>query len=747
MITRRQFFKLGAAAGAGLVAPFDLAGKAYASQQVPGQLPLNAGKIPQFVDPLPHFAGARVPAGGALTVSAENHVQRVLSNGTVLAGGTVGVTPGVGLTKVWAYEIKDGAGTTVLGPRSYPAFTLEATRGVSTNVTYVNNIADPYLYQLLTVDQTLHWANPNGLPHAMGVTCPLPIGYPGGRAPNTGDPAQCQYYAGAVPLSPHLHGGEVESASDGGPESWWTPGAAQKGPAWAAGASDKYFYPNMQEAGTLWFHDHALGVTRLNVYAGLAGFYLLRDGWDTGVPGTGANFPAGAYEIELAIQDRMFDTNGQWFFPDMGLNPEHPFWVPEFVGDTIVVNGRTWPFQAVEPRRYRFRLLNGSNARTYEMSLWDQQTGNPGPAIFQIGADDGLFGAPVRIDPAAVGLNKLVLMPGERADIIVDFKGYGAGTNPANGLTYSGTFIVKNNAKTPYPAGAAPQGKTVGRLMQFRVNQPLAGADTSYDPATGASLRNTPIVLLTNGAGALAPGVVPDVKRQLTLNEVMAMPMAPWPGGPLEVLVNNSKWDGTMSPGIDPLAFPDGVTEKPRVGSTEVWQIVNLTADAHPIHTHLVQFQLVSRQKLDVRKYTAAYDAAFPGGTVHGMTYAAGVFMPGYGPPNPYQTANADGALGGNPAVTPFLKGPILVPQPNEVGWKDTIMVLPGQVTTFVARWAPTDVSVGATTAGVNSFPMIQPAGEPAPRKLDPTTGPGYVWHCHIIDHEDNEMMRPQKVV
>ena len=204
-------------------------------------------------------------------------------------------------------------------------------------------------------------------------------------------------------MVPHLHGGEIRSDCDGGPDEWWTPGGegilstpvapgGVRGPGYY---KNVYDYPNGQEATTIWFHDHALGVTRTNVYAGIAAFWFIRDAFDTGTPGTGLNLPAGPQEIELAFQDRQFDTMGQWLFPDgtqfyaavppaapvyAGLNGPptnptvHPFWNPEFFGDVIVVNGRSWPKLQVEPRRYRFRVLNGSNARVYDIKVDDTTT-------------------------------------------------------------------------------------------------------------------------------------------------------------------------------------------------------------------------------------------------------------------------------------------------------------------------------------------------------------------------------------
>jgi FtsP/CotA-like multicopper oxidase with cupredoxin domain len=240
--------------------------------------------------------------------------------------------------------------------------------------------------------------------------------------------------------------------------------------------------------------------------------------------------------------------------------------------------------------------------------------------------------------------------------------------------------------------------------------------------------------------------VIPQVKRQLVLVEVEG------PGGPIEVLVNNSKWKGLHEgtnvpiPGSRPDQAGQGIflTELPRVGATEVWELTNLTQDAHPIHIHLIQFQLINRQTVDGDNYRALYDSKFPGGTYDGLKpdgtwglihYDPGVYIPGYGPPLLYNEPNTSGALGGNPAIDPFLQGSVILPDANEVGWKDTIKVYPGLVTRLVIRWAPISTPVGAVRPGQNLY------------TFDPTVGPGYVWHCHILDHEDNEMMRPYSPV
>jgi FtsP/CotA-like multicopper oxidase with cupredoxin domain len=686
MLTRREFLKLSATTGALLAVPWPWPAelRPVASVQIP-QTPLPGKNISRFVEPVPTFVGARVDGTSALTVSMEEFQQKVLPASFY---GSL-PTPFNQGTYVWGYKISTKKVTA--GPL-YPGFTVEAQRGTPTKVTYSNNLqqadgSPPVLQKYITVDQTIHWADPL---MQMGSFAP---------------------YAGPAPAVPHLHGGEVPSSSDGGPESWFTPRLKYKGSGYV---SNKYTYPNDQEATTLWFHDHALGATRLNVYCGLAAFYFLRDPYDTGIAGTGLNLPAGPQEIELVIQDRQFDTNGQWFFPDSapgGLNgpppnPDvHPYWIPEFFGDAIVVNGKTWPYLEVEPRRYRFRLLDGCNARFLQLRLRNLSTQAPGPAFWQIGTDGGLLDEPVLLnDPANPNVLRLLLAPGERADLIIDFKGY-----------EGQTLTLVNQAKAPYPSGSPPDPQTSGQIMQFRVGTNQVN-DTSYNPATDGALR---------GGANQMPLIVrlanPTVTRQLTLNEVEG------PGGPLEVLVNNTKWDGKRENDGNPIPgyTPDGrgnwLSELPQVGATEVWELANLTGDAHPIHLHLVQFQILNRQAFNASTYLDAWEAAFPGGE----------FIAGYGSPLDYGTLNADGALGGNPALSPYLQGPVLSPDANELGWKDTFKMYPGQVTRVIVRWAPQDVPVEGVGPGQNLY------------SFDPTTGPGYVWHCHIIDHEDNEMMRP----
>ncbi len=753
------------------------------------QIQLDGSTIPQFVLPLTTLSETRVDGTQALHVDMVELQQKVLPPQLYPASG-----PFAAGTLLWGYAISAGSGGRVYGPR-WPAFTIEARRNTPTTVTYTNGLVGangtpPALQQLLTVDMTLHWADPIGTSRDQGCVqgdenggaSILDAGLLGGNQGAV--PPGCAIpYVGPVPAVPHLHGGEVPSVYDGHPEAWFTPGERITGPAFT-GAT--YQYPNRQEATELWFHDHALGVTRLNVYAGLAGIYLIRDDRDTGSPTNPITLPGGAFEQEIAIADRIFDSNGQLLFPDgSGLrqgfdgppaNPNlHPFAIPELFGDVMTVNGASWPFFAVEPRRYRLRILNASNARFLQMQLFAEATtggvfngiatlftdpagvGVPGPHLWQIGSDGGLLDAPVDVDLVTPGVPAmgdprsphLLMAPGERSDVVVDFGGQ-AGKR----------FILTNTAVAPYPGGGATveslpppaqQGPTPAspsapgpyevtqQIMEIRVDLPLVGADTSFDPA-GAhpALRATPLVNIK--------GATPDVRRQLVMDEVEDSTT----GAPVEVMLENAHFDGlregssTVLPGSVSSDHGQRATEAPRQGATELWEIANMTPDAHPIHLHLVEFQVVDTQPFNTQsdlcglpgpQYRVAWNALFPGGTFNGFSFAPGTFIPGYGPPLDYATPNADGAVGGNLAFgagnDQFFAGPAVPPAPRDQGWKDTFRMFPCAVTRVAVRWAPQDRAAGSTQAGTDYF------------AFDPTVGPGYIWHCHILDHEDDEMMRP----
>jgi FtsP/CotA-like multicopper oxidase with cupredoxin domain len=684
--------------------------------QAQTQVPFSGSAIPQFAQPLPTLsvAGgtiATVFGNAPLTIRMCEFGAKVLPLGTFAPGAQP-------TSRVWGYVAGSACPTTLRDTDTGPV--IVNVRGTPTSVTFVNELGSTATTGVLayknSVDQTIHWADPFHLGCEMGDVVPPPF-------------SPCsQNYSGPIPAVPHLHGGEVPPELDGGPDSWFTSDSLLRGHAYYsfAGASGNeaiYNYPNLQQAAPLWFHDHTLGATRLNVYAGLAGGYLIVDP-NLQLP---PNLPGPAEIVPIVLQDRMFDTDGQLYFPgndENGVftpNPDHPYWVPEFVGDTIVVNGKAWPYLSVQPKRYRFLFLNGSNARTFELFL-------PAP-MYVIGSDGGYLDAPARV-------SKLLMMPGERYEVIIDFAGF-AGTD----------LVLRNTARAPYPKGEPPHGNTVGRILQFRVGAgPIA--DASYDPASGTPLRTgaQKIVRLADPvAGVVSTGVAVDKTRLLTLNESMLPAstavnpvtgeLTDYEGGPLEVLVNNTAYTGesTRTYGdFTPITVGGDTTsysELPEEGSTEVWEIVNMTADAHPIHLHLVQFQLVNRQAFNTHRYNGAYDAAFP----------SGVYQPEFGPPLDSRAVNnplSGGKDGGNPDVTPYLQGPARPPEARESGWKDTFMVPPGMVTRFVVRWAPTELPTSSAPAALH-YPF-DPEG---------ATRHGYVWHCHIIDHEDNEMMRPDVVL
>jgi FtsP/CotA-like multicopper oxidase with cupredoxin domain len=717
------------------------------------QTPLQGTQIPMFVDALPTFNGRRVDGTAAVNVNMKEFQQKVLP-ASVYKSLRGQYKKG---TFLWGYDINKA------GP-TWPARTIEVRQGNATTVNYENSLKNTRLQSLLSVDQTLHWADPLGTTATNNCVNGPPLAE-----------ACTQPYDGPIPAVVHLHGAEVPSQFDGHPDAWWTPQLKITGRSFGG---TTYQYPNEQEATTLWFHDHTLGVVRENVYAGLAGFYLIRDSRDTGLEDNPITLPAGSYETELMIQDRQFDTNGQLYFPDsdnpLNLNgppgnpDKHPFWIPEFFGDVMTVNGKSWPVLEVEPRRYRFRFVNASNARFLILQLFNQAgvdmhvNGPPGPPVWLIGTDGGFLNAPVKLDDPANGPNAcagspvgnnmdvdagatcLFLAPAERADVIIDFAGQ-AGK----------TFTMKNFAVIPFPSGGPvgfgqPDATADGLVMQFKVDLPLKGNDSSFNPARRhPSLRAAKIVNIKS--------IKPKNVRQLILVEEegnTADPDGPGSpvgdGDPVESLINNTKWNGNREgttigvPGSTSNGRGVAATETPQEGSTEIWEIANLTGDAHPIHIHLIQFQVISRRNFDVDSYLTDWMASFPGGTFNGFAFPPGVYIPGFGPPFDYDVPNSAKALGGNPdfeAAKYTRQGTCAQgacaarkPVPSDAGWKDTIKMFPGQITRLAIRWAPQDLRPNQSAAGQNPF------------SFDPTSGPGYVEHCHILDHEDNEFMRPYLV-
>jgi FtsP/CotA-like multicopper oxidase with cupredoxin domain len=543
------------------------------------------------------------------------------------------------LTPVWGYggQANDAVTGASLGfVQSSPGPTFEAVRGTPIQVEWQNTITSPYMFP---VDPTIHWANPNNIPMSTSQFPAYPPGIPAAQSP--------------VLLVTHLHGGQNQSFSDGGPNSWFT-SDGQHGPAYStytktASNAAVYYYPNTQQPTTLWYHDHALGLTRLSVGSGLAGFYLIRE--PAGSDEVAAMLPAGKYEMPLVIQDRTFNTDGSFYYPSAGSDPQtHPYWVNSYLGTAIMVNGKVWPNMNVDRGQYRFRLLNGSNSRFYLLQF------SNGMSFIQVGSDGGYLKAPVT-------LTSLLMAPAERADIIVDFSNLEAGQK----VIFQNTSLI---------SATAEQTQTLGQIMQFTANNAqgttpfnISSAPTPFNPTLAESTFPT----LPN----------PTKQRVLTLYEI-----AESNGDMKEALLDGQTWDASIS-------------ETPELGTIEDWVIVNPTMDPHPIHLHLIQFQLVQRESLS----------------------AIGTYLDEWlklngTPPFNHPTINVQ-------SLSTYLYGTQTLPQPQEQGWKDTILVNSGEVVTIRVRFAQQDGS---------AFPF------------DATEGPGYVWHCHLLEHEDNEMMRPYKV-
>jgi spore coat protein A len=448
-------------------------------------------------------------------------------------------------TKVWGY---DG---------HWPGPTIAARRGQPVTVTWRNELRDISTGEyrtshVLPVDTCLH--GPDMMTnHASIVT--------------------------------HLHGGVVPPSSDGYPEFYFGPGES----------SPLYTYPNDQPAALVWYHDHALGITRLNVYMGMAGGYLIRDSEEEAL-----NLPSGEYEIPLVIQDRSFEPDGSLDYHDM--------WMDHFFGDFMVVNGKVMPYLNVKQGKYRFRVAEGCNSRTLTLSL------SNGASFQVIGSDTGIL-------PAPATMSSITLSPGERSDIIMDFAGYAAGTE----------IILTNSAPAPYPG--TPGVGVLPTIMKFIVQgQP---GHTATIPAT------------------LIP-VPPLDPADAVIERTLNLRRSPTP----DCGHDTGMWM------IDDLAWHD-ITEFPYLNDVEIWTWRNRSGMVHPMHMHLVKFQVLNRQAFD--------------------------------------------------AITGLPTGPVIPPRPEESGWKDTVQAMPGQLTRVITRF-------------------------------EGYTGK-YPYHCHVLEHEDHEMMRQFQVI
>ena len=581
---------------------------------------------------------------------------------------------GYGPSKAWGYggEARDAVTGESLGfVRSIPGPTFETVRGIPAQVKWVNALADNYgspLQHMYPVDPTIHWANPNNIDMEaameqtmQGLAPPFPPGYNGTpyTIPGTATITNPQGWnaQSPVPIVTHLHGGQVLSDYDGGPEQWFTPngihGKDYRTYSDTESNAAVYFYPNAQAPTSLWYHDHALGLTRINVFSGLAGFYIIRDPEDSVAP----LLPSGPYEMPLVIQDRTFLSDGSMYYPSNGYYPDyeppdfnytmkHPYMLSGYVGNTIMVNGKVWPNMNVSKGQYRFRILDASNARFYNISF------SNGMPFTLIGSDGGYLKSPVSV-------TSMIFSPAERIDILVDFSNMIAGEK----------VILRNNALWNISSPKYPnQPETIGQIMQFTVNS-----------GEGFKSKELPSQLNPTLTGDYPNLPTPTKVRMLTITEDISIS----PAFPIDPYLDGHVW-----------AAP--VSETPKLGSTEDWVLVN-TFDTHNIHLHLVQFQLVSRQNYNVTAYWNDWIA------LNGI------------PPLNHTTVNV-------PSLDPYLIGEPILPGPNEQGWKDTVIMYSRQITTIRVRFAAQDGS---------DFPF------------DATTGPGYVWHCHILEHEDHAMMRP----
>ena len=521
-------------------------------------------------------------------------------------------------TRLWGYNGR------FLGPR------IEAVRNDPVTVRWVNHLPSRHIFDY-AIDPTIHGCEV-GQPQTRTVV--------------------------------HLHGAKVLPQYDGYPECWFTNAATNvHGPNYR-----DYQYPNDQQATMLWYHDHALGSTRLNVYAGLIGVYFIRDEQEARL-----NLPGGVHEIPLVFVDRQFEVNpltnkftGNMLYPapsnaqvpgfkTANVSPHHPIWATEVWCETNLVNGKIWPYLDVEPRKYRFRMLNASNSRFYNFTLYNEGSHQNLPFI-QIGSDQGLLHAPVQ-------MNELLMGIAERMDVIVDFAGM-AGQ----------TVTMRNNAAAAYPGGGS--GPDVPEIMQFRVTQPLRG-----DSVIPTVLSTIPAI------NRAAVSVVRDVRLDEIEDDELDEKRDPaFVEDPNDALDGS---DETASPVLAMLELkhwsaPVGI--QPRVGATEKWRFINATPDTHPIHVHLVHFEVVSREAFDV-----------------GTFKATGQIVPPAVPIDPARIA-------------------VLANEVNAP--KDVVRVEQGTITTVVMRF---DMPQGTVVLAGQKF--------------------RYVVHCHILEHEDNEMMRPFDVV
>jgi len=608
-LTRRTFLTASPLALAGLALDPDL--QAQPRSSVPAPI-LDPTTLAAFVDPLP-IPDIAQPVG--TRPDPDNPKQQIPFYRLPIAEAAIKLHRDLAPTRMWTIG------------RSFPGATLESPVARGMIVEWQNHLPSHHIF---TIDHSLHGAEKT-VPDVRAVI--------------------------------HLHGGRTPAASDGYPEEWTLPGHSQL-----------CHYPSLQHATTLFYHDHTMGINRLNTYAGMLGFCILRDPREDAL-----RLPAGPHDIPLLICDRILRADGQLDYPVSGKRGE--IWVPEVFGDAILANGKLLPHLDVEPTIYRFRLMNGSNGRFFRFSLR-----NHAP-LHAIASDQGLLAAPVP-------LRRITLAPAERADILIDFSSLaGEHIELISDSFQILQFRVATALKyqSPAPESQSPQGRrqsdgpegtkqsvarhgSAGIWYEGQTESPHGrhiqlAADPTYTPVVLSEARNTnDDGVIPGGASAESntaqiPATLHDTPRlaessairtrRLTLDERLDDIQRS-----MGMLLSNTHWHAP-------------ITEKPVLHTTEIWELVNLTDDSHPIHLHLVRFQILDRRPFDTFEYQSR-------GTLHFF-------------------------------------GPAQPPAPEELGWKDTVRADPAMVTRII-------------------IPFDGYAGR-------------YVWHCHILEHEDNEMMRPFEVL